>query len=99
MKPVSMILGAVMILIGLIVLYMASQMIIHAFRGISGLIQGALIVALGGALVYYGYKRIKREKQGGGGGRCGAAANRLISTKPAPEPPRSPLYKRKKLIE
>ena len=57
MKTLNLIIGGAMILIGLLVLYTASQMIIHAFRGISGLIQGILIVAIGAALAYFGYKR------------------------------------------
>ena len=61
MKPISLILGGIMILIGLVVLYLASQMIIYAFRGISGMIQGIIIIAIGTALVSYGYKRFKQE--------------------------------------
>ncbi|MFH1179671.1 MAG: hypothetical protein V1710_04860 [Candidatus Bathyarchaeota archaeon] len=61
MKPLNLILGGIMILIGLLILYASAQMIIHAFRGISGLIQGALVTAIGAALVYYGYKRARKE--------------------------------------
>lgn len=50
-----------MILLGLFILFMASQMIIHAFRGISGIIQGGLVVAIGAALCYFGYRRATRE--------------------------------------
>jgi hypothetical protein len=61
MKPLNLILGGVMIPLGLFILYASAQMIIHAFRGISGLIQGALITAIGAALVYYSYKLARKQ--------------------------------------
>ncbi len=61
MKIVNAIIGGIMMLLGVFILFSASQMIIHAFRGINGMIQGALITAIGGALVYFGYKRFRKE--------------------------------------
>ncbi len=61
MKILNMVLGGVMILLGLFVLFSAYQMIIHAFRGISGMIQGGLVIAIGAALIYFGYKRFRKE--------------------------------------
>ena len=61
MKIVNALIGGIMILLGLFVLFSASQMIIHAFRGISGMIQGALIIAVGVVLCFYGYKRVRKE--------------------------------------
>jgi len=61
MKLVNAAIGGIMMLLGFFILFAASQMVIHAFRGISGIIQGALITAIGGALVYFGYKRFRKE--------------------------------------
>ena len=61
MKTLNMILGGIMMLLGAFILFMASQMIIHAFRGISGMIQGAIVISIGGALAYFGYKRFRKE--------------------------------------
>ena len=61
MKLVNTIIGGIMMLLGVFVLFSASQMIIHAFRGISGMIQGAIVIAIGAALVYFGYKRFRKE--------------------------------------
>ena len=61
MKIVNAIIGGIVMLLGVFILFAASQMIIHAFRGISGMVQGALIIAVGAALVYFGYKRFRKE--------------------------------------
>ena len=61
MKTLNVILGGIMMLLGVLILYIASQMIIHAFRGISGMIQGALVIAIGGVFLYFGYKRARKE--------------------------------------
>ena len=61
MKPLNLILGGIMIIFGFFILYMAVSMFQHAFRDISGYIQGAIVVVIGLALTYFGYKRAVRE--------------------------------------